>query len=105
MSAGSGLATRVLDDVQHAFYRSNGYLVVADVVPSEFLLAAQRLLERVVDETIAAWQRDELIDDTFETLDFGCRFHRALRDRTACRSRRRASLVSREMREWRRHWS
>lgn len=67
----------VLEPGDRATYRSQGYVVLRQVVPTSFLEGAQDLLERLVDDRIAQWLRDGLLDDGFDSLDFGHRYHAA----------------------------
>ena len=49
---------RALNDQQLRCFRTNGFVVVRQQVPTAFLVGVQVLLERLVDERIAWWQSE-----------------------------------------------
>lgn len=76
--------TRAVDPTDptdpRATFRAQGYLLVEQVVPDAYLDEAQRRLAGLVDERIAGWCRDGLLDRSHDDLPFSTRFHRAWLD-------------------------
>ena len=91
--------TSVLTSEQRIFYETNGYLHAPDVIPPDLLGLLRSVLSRWVDDTIAGWLKEGLIDDPQTDLDFQYRLAHVWESAgrpNYIRSPRR-DLVSREM--------
>jgi phytanoyl-CoA hydroxylase len=68
---------RLMTDEQRERFEANGFVVAEQVVPEPFLDGVQQVLERLVDAVIAEWRDAALIDERYDDLAFGSRFHTA----------------------------
>ncbi len=74
---GSMANATILSEEQRASYRATGYLLVQQVAPEPFLADVQQFLERLVDETIAAWRGLGRLDESCSDEGFASRFFHA----------------------------
>jgi phytanoyl-CoA hydroxylase len=63
----------LLTKEQIEFYKTNHYLHVKGVVPTELLDLATRIIKKWVDELVEKWSQEGLLQDKKEELDFGHR--------------------------------
>lgn len=61
---------KVLTSEERSFYEDQGYAHLPGRIPADALQLARDVLERWVDETIAGWQAQRLINDSRRDLDF-----------------------------------